>query len=437
MSGADRDGSGRRVIQPRDRLAFALVGMCRVARASTIHALAFAGRDETTWSNRMRHLARADSPIGAFWVISRMTRPDGSLETYLSLTEEGYRQAEVLLGRGWFVRKPTEPLRANHVEHDLDLADFMLALLPREPATYQPKLRGKAYGPPLRVEAPTLPQRWRIQHWSIFKRIAVFDGARNEAGAFVEKPHIKLQYTPDAILETHSLSYTRYLIEWDRGTEPLVTGRDQTSIQDKLERYIRLVWEPWDGDRRRPGWHQRPSWYLRIFPGAELLRPKLVILTSSAQRAANIMELACRMLSGVTKFQSIERVVDVSTVEQARKKFVHGLPHVEAAAPSDVRPWVAEAQAYLGKVDQVDAEVARVRKEQADRKAREAAAAAEAKARAKTAITPIAHHVKLPIDLRSKLPRAEQAAIEELRPALERERMHVEKELEEASWRRK
>jgi hypothetical protein len=78
-----------------------------------------------------------------YWTAYKRALDDGGVERYLALTEIGYRQAELVLGGGWFQRKPVEKLKPSHVVHDLELADFALALLPRRKEEYQPQLGGE------------------------------------------------------------------------------------------------------------------------------------------------------------------------------------------------------------------------------------------------------------------------------------------------------
>jgi hypothetical protein len=102
----------------------------------------FPGRDGATFGNRVWELARDLKPVGAYWTVYKRTLDDGCVERYLALAEIGYRQAEIVLGKGWFQRKPVEKLKPSHVVHDLELANFALALLPRRKETYQPKVKG-------------------------------------------------------------------------------------------------------------------------------------------------------------------------------------------------------------------------------------------------------------------------------------------------------
>jgi hypothetical protein len=219
-------GQKGRLIQERNRWGLAWVGMNRVVREKTLGEVLFPGRDGATFGNRVWELARDLKPVGAYWTVCKRTLDDGGLERYLALTEIGYRQAEEVLGRGWFQRKPIEKLKPSHVVHDLELADFALALLPRRKEEYQPKVKGKAVGSPVAVEVPYLPTRWRWYHASVYRRLTVIEGRKDEYGRFIEKPEIALAYDPDAILETDTYNCTRYFIELDRGTEPVAGAKE-------------------------------------------------------------------------------------------------------------------------------------------------------------------------------------------------------------------
>ncbi len=162
-----------RLIQERDRWGLAWVGMNRVVREKTLGDVLFPGRDGATFGNRVWELARDLKPVGAYWTVYKRTLDDGSLERYLALTEIGYRQAEFVLGQGWFQRKPIEKLKPSHVVHDLELADFALSLLPRRKEQYQPKVKGKSVGPPVAIDVPYLPKRWRWYHASVYRRLTV------------------------------------------------------------------------------------------------------------------------------------------------------------------------------------------------------------------------------------------------------------------------
>ncbi len=230
--------------------------------------------------------------MGAYWTVYKRTLDDGGVERYLALTEIGYRQAEEVLGRGWFQRGPVEKLKPSHVVHDLELADFALALLPRREEKYQPKVKGKGVGPPVSIEVPYLPMRWRWYHASVYRRLTVLEGRKDEYGRFTGKPEIALAYDPDAILETDTYNCTRYFIGWDRGTEPVAGANETRTILDKLRRAHEYFWAARGLDLPGRHWSQRRSYYLDAFKGDELRRPKVLIITRSAKRAQNIWKLA-------------------------------------------------------------------------------------------------------------------------------------------------
>lgn len=289
------------------------------------------------------------------------------MERYLALTEIGYRQAELVLGAGWFQRKPVEKLKPSHVVHDLELADFALALLPRRKEEYQPKVKGKAIGPHVVIEVPYLPAHSRWYHASVYRRLTVIEGRKDEYGRFTEKPEIALAYDPDAILETDTYNCTRYFIEWDRGTEPVAGAKETRTILDKLRRAHEYFWEPRGLDLPGRHWSQRRSYYLDAFKGAELRRPKVLIITRSPKRAENIWKLAVHFFRETFNEDRLVDFLEVLTVEQARSKLRKVVAHAEAREKPAEMPWVAE----LGAITAAEARA----KAERERKAKEAAAA--------------------------------------------------------------
>jgi len=360
-------GQKGRLIQERDRWGLAWVGMNRVVREKTLGEVLFPGRDGATFGNRVWELARDLKPVGAYWTVYKRTLDDGGVERYLGLTETGYRQAEIVLGQGWFQRKPIEKLKPSHVVHDLELADFALALLPRRKEEYQPKVKGKAVGSPVAVEVPYLPTRWRWYHASVYRRLTVIEGRKDEYGRFTEKPEIALAYDPDAILETDTYNCTRYFIEWDRGTEPVAGAKETRTILDKLRRAHEYFWAPRGLDLPGRHWAQRRSYYLDAFKGDELRRPKVLIITRSAKRADNIWKLAVHFFRETFNEDHLVDFLEVLTVEQASSKLRKVLATAEARERPAEMPWVAELRASAMAAAKARAE--------AERKAREAAAA--------------------------------------------------------------
>jgi hypothetical protein len=357
-------GQKGRLIQERDRWGLAWVGMNRVVREKTLGEVLFPGRDGATFGNRVWELSRDLRPVGAYWTVYKRALDDGGAERYLALTEVGYRQAEEVLGRGWFQRRPVEKLKPSHVVHDLELADFALALLPRRKETYQPKVKGKAVGPPVAIEVPYLPTRWRWYHASVYRRLTVLEGRKDEYGRFTEKPEVALAYDPDAILETDSYNCTRYFIEWDRGTEPVAGAKETRTILDKLRRAHEYFWEPRGLERAGRHWSQRRSYYLDAFKGDDLRRPKVLIITRSPKRADNIWKLALHFFRDVFDEDQLLDFIEVLTVEQAASKLRKVLAMAEARERPAEMPWVAELR-----------ELAARAKAEAERKAKEAAAA--------------------------------------------------------------
>ncbi len=302
--------------------------------------------------------------MGAYWTVYKRTLDDGGVERYLALTEIGYRQAEEVLGRGWFQRGPVEKLKPSHVVHDLELADFALALLPRREEKYQPKVKGKGVGPPVSIEVPYLPMRWRWYHASVYRRLTVLEGRKDEYGRFTGKPEIALAYDPDAILETDTYNCTRYFIGWDRGTEPVAGANETRTILDKLRRAHEYFWAARGLDLPGRHWSQRRSYYLDAFKGDELRRPKVLIITRSAKRAQNIWKLAVHFFRETFNEDRLLDFLEVLTVEQAGSKLRKVLATAEARERPAEMPWVSELRATATKA-----------RADAERKAREAAAA--------------------------------------------------------------
>jgi hypothetical protein len=342
-------GQKGRLIQERDRWGLAWVGMNRVVREKTLAEVLFPGRDAATFGNRVWELARDLKPVGAYWTVYKRTLDDGGVERYLALTEIGYRQAEEVLGRGWFQRKPVEKLKPSHVVHDLELADFALALLPRRKEEYQPKVKGKPVGPPVAIDVPYLPRHWRWYHASVYRRLTVLEGMKDDFGRFIEKPEVALAYDPDAILETDAFNCTRYFIEWDRGTEPVAGAKETRTILDKLRRAHEYFWTPRGLDMPGRHWSQRRSYYLDAFKGDELRRPKVLIITRSAKRADNIWKLAVRFFRDTFNGDQLADFIEVLTVEQASSKLRKVLAAAEARERPAEMPWVAELRASAAK----------------------------------------------------------------------------------------
>jgi hypothetical protein len=340
----ERSGEGRRgerekgrLIQERDRLGLAIVGVNRVVRERSLREVLFPGRDDATFGNRVWELARELQPVGAYWRVHRRVNEDGTAERYLSLTDVGYRQAEVLLGARWFPRSPTEELRPSHVLHDLDLGDLSLALLPRRTEEYQPRARGKPTGPPIRIQVATLPRRWRWYHASVFRRLTVI---RARDG---ERPVVALAFEPDAILETDAFNCTRYFIEYDRGTEPVAGAKERRTIADKLRRIREYFWVPQGLERPGAHWTQRRSYHLDAFAGAELRRPKCLFVTRSPKRAENMRRLAVQVLGDVLPESRLPEFLEVLTIEDARAQLRRVTENAElCSGPPAEMPWVAE-----------------------------------------------------------------------------------------------
>jgi hypothetical protein len=369
------------LIQERDRWGLAWVGMNRVVRERTLGEVLFPGRDGATFGNRVWELARDLRPVGAYWTVYKRALDDGGAERYLALTEVGYRQAEEVLGRGWFQRRPVEKLKPSHVVHDLELADFALALLPRRQETYQPKVKGKAVGAPVAVRVPYLPTRWRWYHSSVYRRLTVLEGKKDEYGRFTEKPEVALAYEPDAILETDTYNCTRYFIEWDRGTEPVAGAKETRTVLDKLKRAHEYFWVGRGLERGRH-WSQRGSYYLAAFPGEELRRPKVLIVTPSPRRAENIWKLALRFFRDVFSEEELLGFMEVLTVPDATAKLRKVVAYAEGSPRPTEMPWVLELRELAAKAARARAEAERHAKEEADRRAQEERDAAAARAAA-------------------------------------------------------
>ena len=362
------------------------------------------------------------------------TREDGTVERYARLTELGYQQAKLVMKAPAFYREPTGALRPSHVEHDLDLADLMLSLLPRRKATYVATRHGKATGGPVEVLEPSLLRHARWYHHSVFKQLAVYDVERDAWGRPVQKPKFVMSYEPDAILETDTFNETRYLIELDRGTEPLSSDRERSTIHGKLERIYKLIWEPWQTDPRYVDWHQRDSHYCRMLSGPALRRPKVVFVVTSALRAQHIQSYIEKVFAKLTPAFDVLDFFEVRTLEGAKQKFREVLHDVEAADRRKDRPWEVRAARRIARIEQEMAQVAA-------KKAQEAAAAKakadqEREARNKavretaTELRPRKELLYLPSEERAKLPDRTRRQVKELRDALYEEERTVRNEAE-------
>ncbi len=229
--------------------------------------------------------------------------------------------------------------------HDLELADFALALLPKRKEEYQPKVKGKAVGRPVTIEVPYLPTSWRWYHASVHRRLTVLEGKKDAYGRFTEKPAIALAYDPDAILETDTYNCTRYFIEWDRGTEPVAGAKETRTILDKLRRAHGYFWEARAMERPGRHWAQRRSYYLDAFAGEELRRPKVLIVTRSAKRADNIWKLAVHFFRDVFTEGQLVDFLEVLTMEQALSKLRKIVRHAEASGAFAI--WATHAHLSL------------------------------------------------------------------------------------------
>jgi hypothetical protein len=336
-----------RVIQDRDRLGLALVGISRVVREKTLRAVLFPGRDEATFANRAAALARELPPIGAYWTVERRTLDDGSIERYLALTDAGYAQAQAVLGPGAFDRRPVEKLKPSHIGHDLELADFHLSLVPKVRRAYQAKVRGTPTGTPAAVEEPILPSRWRWRHASVFHRLTVLAGRKDAYGRYTEKPRVVLVYEPDAILETDTYNCTRYFVEWDRGTEPIAGEKERRTILDKLKRTRAYFWDPVSLEAALGRhWATERSFYVAAFAGTRLRRPKLLFVTRSNVRAANIHQLAVRYFADLLPGDRLCEFLEVLTIEDARRKLRAVTGEAERSTPPREWPWVTELRTH-------------------------------------------------------------------------------------------
>lgn len=434
----EKAGGKGRVIQERDKFGLALVAMNRVVRERSLQEVLFPGRDPATSANRTWELARDVYPVGPYWQVQQRMKDDGALERYLHLTEAGYRQARSLNGVPHFARMPTAALKPSHVLHDLELADFMLGLLPRVEEEYVPRRHGKAVGPAARILVPRLPKSWRWIHHSVYRPIAAYEGRHDAVGRPVARPRLVLSYEPDAVIETDTLNETRYFVEWDRGTEPIAGTRERRTIEDKLQRTFDLVWNPWGKDGGSRMWHQRDSLYCRLFSGSAMRRPKVVIVTSSPVRASNIMQAAREFFGQVAPGLDVADFFEVGTVSQVAEKFRSVLARVERAPRAAERPWEVHAR-QVGEARAREAkEAARLVAAEAARKAAEKVRADSEAARARreraaviantvTRKSPRWQHYTLPEAEWDKLPPDERRAVRAFTFALREERDAIEK----------
>jgi hypothetical protein len=361
--GSEEQGRGTkgRILQDRDRLALWLVGTNRVLRERTVSRALFPGRDASTSRNRVSELARPLRPVGAYWNVFRRSLEDGVIERYLGLTDVGYRQATLAASPTWFERRPVELLKPSHIEHDLELADFAVSLLPTTIEMYQPTVRGRPAGPAAQVEVPHVPKMWRWRHASVCRRLTVFAGKKDASGRWIEKPRVACAFEPDAILETDTLNCTRYFIEWDRGTEP-VSGRETRTIEDKFKRIRAYFWTPRSVLDPGRHWSMRGSYYLEAFRGKDLRRPKVLLITRSSKRARNIWRIANLVFDELG--DDLEDFLEVKTIHEAQSKLRSVLQHVETSALPKEMPWVTQLRS--------EATVAAARQAVAARAARDA-----------------------------------------------------------------
>jgi hypothetical protein len=366
--GSEREKKGR-LIQERDRQALAWVGMNRVVREGSLAKLVFPGRDPATSGNRIWELARDLEPVGPYVTVRKRTLDDGGVERYLALTDVGYSQAESVLGRGWFQRKPTGHLKPSHIAHDLELADFGLSLMPKTAEPYQPRVRGRPSGSPVTVEVTRFPMHSRWRHWSVFRNLTVLAARKNREGRYAERPRVALAYEPDAILETSTFNYTRYFIEYDRGTEPIAGEKERRTILDKLRRIREYFLVPREPRLPGPHWSERWSYYLAAFPGAELRRPKVLFIATSSARAENIRHLASRFFSTDFDEGALSSFLEVRTVEEARSKLRKVIANAERSQPPTEVPWLHELRERDARKAAARVETERVAKERAAAKA--------------------------------------------------------------------
>lgn len=343
--GAGVDGRERkgRVVQERDRFGFAIVGMNRVIRESSLKAVLFPGRDAVTFANRAAELARDLPVIGPYWTVRSRTLDDGTHERYLALTEAGYGQAVQVLGSDAFARRPVTPLKPSHVDHDLELADFAVSLLPRVRRQYQPIVRGAVAGASVEIEEPHLPTRWRWRHGSVYRWLTVLHGRKDDEGRFVERPSVVVSFEPDAVLETDTYNATRYFIEWDRGTEPLASEKERRTILQKLQRLRAYFWAAVSLESSAARhWAREHSHYVHAFAGPALRRPKSLFVTRSARRAGHMYALAARELGDLLPGDRLTDFFEVLTIEDARRKLQLVTARAEASPPAKEWPWQGE-----------------------------------------------------------------------------------------------
>lgn len=365
-SGKERAQKGR-LVQERDRRALAWIGVNRVVREQSLAKVVFPGRDSATIGNRLWELARDIEPTGPFLRVHRRTLDDGRIERYLSLADAGYFQAEKVLGPRWFHRKPDGDLKPSHVAHDLDLADLALSLMPTRTEEYLRLIHGRPAGPPQVVAVPYLPRKWRWYHASVFRRLTVFDGAKNADGRPIEKPKVVLAFDPDAVLETDAADCVRIFIEYDRGTEAIVGEKATRTILDKLRRIRRYFLESSTPTRAHAHWSERMSHYVAAFPGGEMRSPRILFITTSPVRARNIQALASRFFAPELDAPSLAAFFEVRTVADARVHLKTLCERVEQAADPVQMPWYAEIRELRTREAQARAETEKAARERAQR----------------------------------------------------------------------
>jgi len=52
---------------------------------------------------------------------------------------------------------------------------------------------------------PYLPRNWRWYHASVYRRLTVLKGKKDEYGRFLEKPEVTLAYDPDERVQLHAV----------------------------------------------------------------------------------------------------------------------------------------------------------------------------------------------------------------------------------------
>jgi len=296
----------------RDRVLLAVGVMARYLSTGQVARLLWPGKEEETAGARLLRMAREAGP-GAYLRRLWMPLEDGKREAVWGLTELGLAVGEKRLGWGLPEKAPRKDLGEQHLQHDVELAELLVALLARPGAEAEP------------------PKPWR---WLPGSRVAV-PFTERERG----EKHDRL-YRPDAVVSLPRLG-RRYVVEYETGTASLSNARHRTSTVTKLERFRRAFVDPRPPE---PGETGPSGTYASGYFGDDLAA-KLVFVTRTASRRESILEVARRWSRGIER----EGWLEALTFDEARAKLLKRVREAEgeAARVSASRPWPARPRPEL------------------------------------------------------------------------------------------